>query len=63
MPSNKKLLEEFIRGIPDNAICPPRKDSGTLHSDENFRLDVQGVSHFKETSTFYAVLILSKLLG
>lgn len=44
MLTNKKLLVGFIENIPNEAICPPTTDSETVHSDENFRVDVQGVN-------------------
>lgn len=44
MPSGKYLLVEFIKAIPDEAICPPKKDQGRLHGDANFQLDSQGVT-------------------
>lgn len=43
MPTAQKLLRAFIEAIPDDKITPPQTDSGTLCSNANFRLDVQGV--------------------
>lgn len=45
MVGRKKLLEYFIDDIPDSKFSglPER---GTVHSDENFRLDVQGVRNY-----------------
>ncbi|ROW06257.1 hypothetical protein VPNG_08100 [Cytospora leucostoma] len=43
MVGRKKLLEYFIDDIPDEKITPP-PDHGTVFTDGNFRLDVQGIT-------------------
>ncbi|KAF8448151.1 hypothetical protein BGX38DRAFT_1093445 [Terfezia claveryi] len=47
MGKASKALREFINGIPDNKINPPPGAAGTIVSDENFRLDMQGLTSGK----------------
>ena len=43
-PSLKKALKAFIEGIPANKLENFPAAPGTLFTDDDFRLDLQGVS-------------------
>lgn len=44
MGKASKALRAFIDSIPDNRLSPPQSGAGTIVSDTDFRLDMQGVS-------------------
>lgn len=43
-PSLKKALKAFIEGIPASKLEKFPSAPGTLYNDDDFRLDLQGVS-------------------
>jgi hypothetical protein len=45
MGKNTKRVKEFIESIPDEKLTGFIKSGGTIYSDTDFRLDMQGVSH------------------
>jgi hypothetical protein len=45
MGKAKKAAKEFIEGIPDDKLKDIPDGIGTLYKDEDFRLDMQGVSY------------------
>ena len=56
MGKANKALTEFLDNIPDSKLTGISETPGTLWNDENFRLDLQGVS----TVSYY---ILPKLIA
>lgn len=44
MGKANKALKEFIDDIPDSDLEALPTSAGTIYSDDNFRLDMQGVS-------------------
>ncbi|KAF8421199.1 hypothetical protein EV426DRAFT_565631 [Tirmania nivea] len=47
MGKASKALRDFIEAIPDAKINPPPKSAGTIWSDDNYRLDMQGLTSDK----------------
>ena len=45
----KRSLKAFIEEIPDSALVRLRETPGTFYHDQNFRLDMQGVSAYHDT--------------
>jgi hypothetical protein len=43
-PSLKKALKAFIEEIPESKLENFPSNPGTLYDDDDFRLDLQGVS-------------------
>jgi hypothetical protein len=54
MGKASKALKEFINDIPDSDLEALPTSAGTIYSNDNFRLDMQGVSeigHEPDVST------------
>jgi len=47
MAKGKKALRDFINGIPDAKLTGFQESGGTIYTDQDFRLDMQGVSSLK----------------
>jgi hypothetical protein len=45
-PNVKKALNAFIDNIPDDKLTGFPSQSKSIHKDDNFRLDMQGVCVF-----------------
>ena len=45
MGKASKALREFTNDIPDAKLSGIPTNAGTLHKDDNFRLDMQGMRH------------------
>ncbi|CDF35198.1 unnamed protein product [Chondrus crispus] len=44
MGKAKKALDDFIDNIPDSKLTGIHQGAGTLHTDTDFRLDLQGMT-------------------
>lgn len=44
MGKAKNAIKDFIENIPDNKLIGLPSNPGTIYSDTNLRLDMQGVS-------------------